>query len=60
MAKRSPDKHSSRSGLLLPGQSRRAARIYRVVRTIVLLMLLAGCVAVTAVASVFLYYTSDP
>ena len=60
MAKRSPDKHTSRSGLLLPGQSRRAARIYRVVRTIVLLMLLAGCVAVTAVASVFLYYTSDP
>ena len=60
MAKRSPDKHNSRSGLLLPGQSRRAARIYRVVRTIVLLMRLAGCVAVTAVASVFLYYTSDP
>lgn len=60
MAKRSPEKSSSRGGLLLPGQSRRASRIYRIVRTVVLLLLLLGCLAVTGVAALFLYYSSDP
>ena len=60
MAKRSPEKSSSRGGLLLPGQSRRASRIYRIVRTVVLLLLLLGCLAVSGVAALFLYYSSDP
>ncbi|HNK45666.1 MAG TPA: PBP1A family penicillin-binding protein [Pseudomonadota bacterium] len=59
MAKRSTDK-SSRSGLSLPGQSRRAAHIYRIVRTVILLALLGVCLSMIAVGSIFLYYTSDP
>lgn len=60
MAKRSSDRQSTRGGLILPGQSRKAVRIYRIVRTVVLLFLLLCCLAVSGVAAVFLYYTSDP
>lgn len=59
MARRN-EKSRRKNTLLLPGQSGRGARIWRIARTVLLLGMLAGFLGVAAVAALFLYYTSDP
>jgi penicillin-binding protein 1A len=57
---RKPDKSRRKATLLLPGQSGRGARVWRVLRTVLLIGLLGLSLGVAAVAGLFLYYTSDP